>query len=115
MNTKIQNDAIRKHGLSLRRSPVWWLSLILAAFLLSCFPEQLAEYLASQDACAPSQSGERLCKHHAAKKVAKAASTARDCRVASISEASSSAREFSLSGFTNLDTLIGETSPDVNT
>jgi hypothetical protein len=66
MNTKLQNVQIRKHHRALGTSPVWWLSLILVAFLLSCFPEQLAEYLVSQDVNVALKSEQSECKACAA-------------------------------------------------
>jgi hypothetical protein len=68
MNTKLQNVQFRKHPWGLRRSPVIWLSLVLAAFVLSCFPERLAEYLSSQELPSSSKSSGRKCKGCAALK-----------------------------------------------
>src|SRR5207253_860584 len=62
----LQSVQNRKHSPPRRGSPAWWLGLVLAAFLLSCFPEQLAEYLASQDVCACSVSGANVRKLRAA-------------------------------------------------
>jgi hypothetical protein len=109
MNTKLQNVAERKHHLGLRSSPVWWLSLILAAFLLSCFPEQLAEYLASQDVHL-ARCGESVRKGRAGSRAAEAAPAKLADQPTKL-ETSSSAKDCSLSGFTDLATLMAEGSP----